>query len=262
MKKYNEYQRNHAIIPGQEQNLFNFLNQPYKGKKLKLKNAISSNSEDALTWSCFKFIENFSIETKKRVLDEIMEDAFQARDINFKFVGSQYSSEQIEILIGKKYTGPSTKEDTEVDASIELPDKLIFFEAKLYSSLSLADTTANKPFNQIAKKLRIGLDCCNGNGKEFYFIFLDIAPIEKLYKRESRENAKSEGSSFQDKWKSAWWFNYYKKGHRGSLSPLKNILEGVDGVNSIKSVSENMGWLSWSDLYKIILRGIIEDKYK
>ena len=52
--------------------------------------------------------------------------------------------------VGKIYKGPSTKEETELDASIETKKKIIFIEAKLYSSISLKDNS--KPYDQIAKK--------------------------------------------------------------------------------------------------------------
>ena len=41
-----------------------------------------------------------------------------------------------------------------------------------------------------------------------------------------------------------------------SLSPLKKALEGID-VPPIQSVAGNMGWLTWTDLFKSILRGMI-----
>ena len=44
---------NHVIWPGRGPNLDAFLRQPFKGMSHKRKNAYSSNSEDALTWSCF-----------------------------------------------------------------------------------------------------------------------------------------------------------------------------------------------------------------
>ena len=46
---YKEYKRNHVIVPGREDALASFLKQDYKGMQHKLKNAVSSNSEDALT---------------------------------------------------------------------------------------------------------------------------------------------------------------------------------------------------------------------
>lgn len=258
--KYDNYQRNHVIIPGREKALEKFLNQSYGNLiKHKLKNSKNSNSEDALTWSCFDLLANFSFKDRNAVLDELMEDAFEGK-CNFKFKDKKYSSNQIEIFVGKKYTGlsnmgNSNEESTEVDASIELPDKLILFEAKLYSSISLADV--EKPHDQIARKLRVGLDCEECKNKEFYFIFLDIAPANKLLKftkeKKSKENALQNST---EKWKSAWWFNYYKNGRNNSLKPLTKSLDGL-GIKSIQSVANNMGWLTWSDLYKIILRGMI-----
>ena len=53
-----------------------FLNQSYEGMQHKWKNAFSSNSEDALTWSCFDLIANFPGLDKAIALDEILEDAY------------------------------------------------------------------------------------------------------------------------------------------------------------------------------------------
>lgn len=252
--KYANYQRNHAIIPGREKALEDFLKQGYKGMQHKWKNGISSNSEDALTWSCFEVIANFPLPKKLAALDEILEDAFEGK-CNFNFQNSIYTQNDIKIFIGKEYTGTTSNESTEVDASIELPDKIIFIEAKLYSSISLADPLNNKPYDQIARKLRVGLDSCGT--KEFYFIFLDIAPISKLTQRKPKTEALSTSKGgFYDKWKSAWWFSYYKDGRNKSLKPLRDILEGIPSVSE-QSVANNMGWLTWSDLYKSILRGIL-----
>jgi hypothetical protein len=252
--KYPNEKRNHVIIKGREQALADFLQQDYKGMKHKGKNGFNSNSEDALTWSCFEVLDYLPLDFKISALDEIFEDAYEGK-CNFKFIDNNYSDEQIKILIGKTYTGQTTKESTEVDASIELPDKLVFIEAKLYSSISVADKS--KKHDQIARKLRVGLDSCGK--KEFYFIFLDIAPNKKLTLRKSKEEAKSSTKGgFYTKWKSAWWFNYYKHGRNKSLKPLKECLDGIK-VPSIEKVSENMGWLTWSDLYKNILRGMIKN---
>jgi len=252
---YSDYKRNHAILKGRENALHAFLNQNYKGIRHKWKNGFSSHSEDALTWSCFDIINLLPYDKKIVVLDELIEDAFQG-GCNFTFKNQAYTNNQIKIFVGKKYEGLTTNEATEVDISIELPNRLIFFEAKLYSSISLADETKAIKYDQIAKKLRVGLDVCHG--KEFYFIFLDIAPAELLFLRKSKKEASHLGKmGFYDKWKSAWWFNYYKKGRNNSLKPLINCLEGIK-IDPYQKVSQNMGWLTWSDLYKSILRGLIK----
>lgn len=255
--KYENYQRNHAIIPGRENVLEDFLKKDYKGMRHKWKNGISSNSEDALTWSCFEVIANFPLTKKIAALDEMLEDAFEG-NCNFSFKDEKYSESEIEIFIGKEYKGKTSKESTEVDASIELPNKLIFIEAKLYSSISLAhpDPLKKKPHDQIARKLRVGID--TAGSKEFYFIFLDIAPASELRKftteKKSKENALINPPA---KWKSAWVFNRYKKGWKGNLKPLEVCLTGIKTHQPIKSIADNMGWLTWSDLYKSILRGIL-----
>ena len=57
-------------------------------------------------------------------------------------------------------------------------------------------------------------------------------------------------------------FNRYKNGSNGSLKPLKEALTGIDITNqSVESVSKNMGWLTWTDLFKITMRGIIKNKF-
>lgn len=61
-----------------------------------------------------------------------------------------------------------------------------------------------------------------------------------------------------DQWKSVWWFNRYKNGWRGSLKLLEEILIGIESRSQPpESISRNMGWLTWSDLFKITMRGII-----
>jgi len=99
-------------------------------------------------------------------------------------------------------------------------------------------------------------------GSSFYFVFLDIAPANKLLKytkeKKSKENALK---SSPEKWKSAWWFKYYKFGRRKSLKPLKECLKGIE-IESVEKVAENMGWLTWSDLYKNILRGLVRNLEK
>ncbi len=256
--KYKNYQRNHVILPGREEALEAFLKQNYKGiGHHKWKHRLNSNSEDALTWSCFEILSSFPLPIKIMALDEIFEDAYEGQS-NFLFKDGKFQEDQIQIHVGKQYTGSATKESTEVDASIELPGKLIFFEAKLYSVISMA--SPEKPYDQIARKLRIGLDSPLQDAREFYFIFLDIAPLDKLTRRKIKEEdlAKVKGG-FEDKWTSAWQFNYYKLGQNNSLSPLKKVLEGIH-TSSVESVAANMGWLTWSDLFKTILRGMISNK--
>jgi len=179
---YDNYQRNHVILPGREKVLESFLKKGYKGMNHKWKNGFSSNSEDALTWSCFDIISQLSFPKKIKALDEILEDSFQNDKCNFKLTDKAYKDNDVQVFVGKEYHGDSINEDTEVDASIEFPDKIIFFEAKLYSSISLVDESKNKTHDQIARKLRVGLDYAHNSKKEFYFIFLDIAPPSELLK--------------------------------------------------------------------------------
>jgi hypothetical protein len=254
--KYSDYKRNHAVLPERISALETFLRQDYGAlKQHKWNNGFSSNSEDALTWSCFDVLKHLPHGIKIMALDEILEDAYQREGMNvFKKAG--YRDDQIQIHIGKQYTGLTEEESTEVDASIEVPGKLIFFEAKLYSTVSMA-SPPEKPYDQIARKLRIGLHLSSQDNREFFFIFLDIAPLEKLLKRKTKTEALVPSKSgYDDKWKSAWWFDYYKRGRNQSLSPLKKVLKQI-ATPPVQSIADNMGWLTWSDLFKVVLRGMI-----
>ncbi len=256
--KYNQeqgYQRNHVIVRGREDELKKFVNSStiINGKRVKhkLRNSYSSNSEDALTWSCFDTLRSYKDENLIDALNEILEDSFDNnKPFDFR------SESNIKIEIGKEYIAPTlTKEKTEVDASIETSDKLIFIEAKLYSLISLPSEI--QPYDQIANKLRIGLDYARSNNLQFYFIFLDIAPVDKLSIRKPKTEAVEISHGFADKWKSAWWFNYYK--NRRSLTPLKNILKDItDSEKELNQVRQNMGWLTWASLFKIVLRATIK----
>lgn len=252
---YKDYRRNHVILPGREKALESFLKQDYKGMQHKWKNGFNSHSEDALTWSCFDVLSNQPIKKKISILDEIFEDAYQGKN-KFLFKNEKLKEDEIQIYCGKQYTGASTSESTEVDTSIELPGKLIFIEAKLYSPMSMA-LLPHKPHDQITRKLRVGLDSPLKDTREFFFIFLDLAPLEKLTKRKNKSEALTPARrGFEDKWKSAWLFNYYKYGRNNSLSPLRKSLEGIN-TPSIQSIADNMGWLTWGDLFKSILRGVV-----
>ena len=76
--KYENYKRNHVIYPNREKALDEFVNSTAfindKVVRHKLKNSISSNSEDALTWSCFDVLRQLPKEKINIALDEIMED--------------------------------------------------------------------------------------------------------------------------------------------------------------------------------------------
>ena len=259
---YKDYKRNHVIIPGREIELERFINTSYNGINHKLDNSKSSNSEDALTWSCFDIISQLPTSIKVEALDEIIEHSFSENDMEKKSF-SFANENEIKIEIGKIYKGHTKKEETELDVSIETSKKIIFIEAKLYSSISLKSLKDNKPHDQIARKIRVGLDNALKENKEFYFIFLDIAPRDKLYdftnEKKSMENAKKLPTK---KWKSVWWFNRYKNGWKGNLEPLKEILSEISTNDSvIKSISENMGWLTWSDLFKITMRAMIKNNF-
>ena len=224
----------------------------------KLRNAVSSNSEDALTWSCFDVLANLPSLDKAAALDEILEDSFHG-DSPLSFRSRHLTNKDIEIYVGKSYTGISTKESTEVDASIEAPGILAFIEAKLYSSVSPA-SLPEKPHDQIARKLRVGLDSIQNGDRDFFFVFLDVAPVKEMFLRKTKSEAmETSGGGYKDKWRSAWLFDYYKQGRNNSLRPLAKALEGIDAP-PVELVAKHMGWLTWADLFKCTMRAALAAK--
>jgi hypothetical protein len=253
---YAEYEDGHVICPGRASALKAFVRQAHGGLQHKLKNAHSSNSEDALTWSCFDALRYVDQRHRKVALTQVWELAFGDRAI-------PAGVENGEIEIGRVYG--TTKEGTEVDVSIEGPGVLVFFEAKLYSSMSQSDYP-RKPHNQIARKLRVGAREAVRRGVDFYFIVLDLAPIDKLRNLNPRaglaaaQEAKTSG--FGSKWLTAYWFVRYKYGWKGSLTPLRRILAdapAIDGISATQ-LGRNMGWLTWADVFKAVLRAVLANQ--
>jgi hypothetical protein len=62
---YKDYRDNFVIWPGREAALAKFVNQTYCGLPHKLAHTKSSNSEDALTWSCFDVLNELTGVPKK-----------------------------------------------------------------------------------------------------------------------------------------------------------------------------------------------------
>jgi len=249
---YDNFRNNHVIWPGRERDLDKFLRQSFKGISHKLKNARSSNSEDALTWSCFDTLSNVSQKRRALALEELWELAY----------GDMAAPEAFEastIHIGKSY-GAGNK-ITEVDLSFEGDGFAVLVEAKLYSPMSQADPDNDKPHNQIARKLTIGLRAAEAMRKDFYFILLDIAPpdcLAQLNAGASLEEAMGKASGFGGKWLTSYWFSRYKYGHRGSLKPLRELLlkERLN-AGPAAEVADRMGWLIWADVFKVVLRAVI-----
>ena len=235
--RYNSYLRNHVVYPGREKALYDFLDTTLdrngKKKKHKWYHCCFSNSEDALTWSCFDVLRQQPREKIVQALNEIMEDAFEGKaDVLFE------NEQDIEIHIGKTYFADAAEENTELDTSIETADILIFIEAKLYSKISLPDNTT--PYDQIIRKLRVGLDVAKRENKKFYFIFLDIAPMDKILHYGIEKSISAE------------CFKQYKE--------QSDTLAGMlfdHTYESLEKVSENMGWLTWANLFKTVLRAVI-----
>jgi hypothetical protein len=261
---YDDKKRNHVIWPGREPELKKFLDSTYKGMSHKQKNAKSSNSEDALTWSCFDVLGQVRGALREKALRELWEDSFGS-DPKVPAPKAFKNADKVEIRVGKTYSNDAG--DTEVDASLEGKGLLVFFEAKLYSTVSLKRT--DRDVDQIAHKIRIGLQEAAKTARDFYFVFLDLAPREQLTQgrpKTDAENPKLTG--YQNKWKSAYWFSRYKHGSRGRMTPLREILSKKNDKNEsvlalpltkekVQQVADRMGWLTWADLFKIVLRAVV-----
>ena len=257
---YDDDKRNHVIWPGREPELKKFVESTYKGMSHKQKNAKSSNSEDALTWSCFDVLGQVRGALREKALRELWEDSFGS-DPKVPAPKAFKNADKVEIRVGKTYSNDAG--DTEVDASLEGKGLLVFFEAKLYSTVSLKRT--DRDDDQIAHKIRIGLQEAAKTNRDFYFVFLDLAPREKLYRRKKltvAENRKKTG--YHNKWKSAYWFHRYKV----YATPLREILSKKNDKNGsvlalpltkekVQQVADRMGWLTWADLFKIVLRAVV-----
>ena len=257
---YDDDKRNHVIWPGREPELKKFVESTYKGMSHKQKNAKSSNSEDALTWSCFDVLGQVRGALREKALRELWEDSF-GFDPKVPAPKAFKNADKVEIRVGKTYSNDAG--DTEVDASFEGKGLLVFFEAKLYSTVSLKRT--DRDDDQIAHKIRIGLQEATKTARDFYFVFLDLAPREKLYRRKKltiAENRKKTG--YHNKWKSAYWFHRYKV----YATPLREILSKKNDKNEsvlalpltkekVQQVADRMGWLTWADLFKIVLRAVV-----
>jgi hypothetical protein len=206
--------------------------------KHKLKHSFNSNSEDALTWSCFDLLRNLPPTAMIAALDEIFEDAFDGNP-PFSFQGGQNP----QIHIGKEYRVEDNvplPEYTEVDASIETADKVVFFEAKLYGTVNEAPPGG---YNQMAKKLRVGSAWGKANDKAFYFIWLDLAPIEKIRLYDGKKDT-------------ANLFDLYK----GDVVKLESALSGIPHAPTT-TLQQRMGWITWASIFKAVLRGVIEAKW-
>jgi hypothetical protein len=242
---------NHVIWPGSEPDLDEFLGQTFKGYHHKWKNAHSSNSEDALTWSCFDILKHVDQSRRALALEELWE-------LTYGKMAAPDGFEAATICIGKSYGAGNAS--SEIDLSFVGDGFLVFAEAKLYSPMSQADPDNDKP-NQIARKLTLGLKTAQIMGKDFYFILLDIAPpgcLAQLKPRASLKEANGKASGFGGKWLTSYWFSRFKYGHGGSLTPLRDVLlkEGLD-ADQVSQVAARMGWLTWADIFKVVLRSVI-----
>jgi hypothetical protein len=265
---YDDYRHNHVISPGRAPALKRFIEQDYQGLRHKAANASSSNSEDALTWSCFDTLSHVSSQQRKAALISLWELAYGHANVPLGVLSGQIEIGRVFPPVGA--SSPKV-ESTEVDVSIEGEDALVFFEAKLYSPMSQAGSTRHH--DQIAHKIRVGVREANrrseetGRTVEFYFILLDIAPPSELRQQKpgvSLEKAREKTNGFGGKWVTAYWFDRYKYGRRGSLTALQSILDsGPDPVGArAAGVAANMGWLTWADVFKAVLRAVVEDRSK
>jgi len=249
-----EYRRNHVVWPGQEAALEKFVRKRHQSLGMhKLAHAHSSHSEDALTWSCFHCLAQVDPAIRRRALGELWEIAYDGATLPDGVADGK-------ICIGSDYGAGG--ESTEVDASIDGERALTFVEAKLYSAMSQADLP-RKPHNQLAKKLRIGVQAAMASNRDFYFILLDLAPRQMLRRLNPGvsldEATKQAPGGFASKWLTAYWFDRYHHARGGSLAPLREVLQDIPRADPTR-VANHMGWLTWADLFKVVLRAVVDNR--
>lgn len=249
---YPDYRDNFVVWPGGAADLARFVHQPYGRMHHKVEPTKSSNSEDALTWSCFYTLDQIRGKPREQAIRNLWTLAFDNRPVPAGALDGR-------IWVGKKYG--EDLDQTEVDASIEGNGLLVFIEAKLYSSMSLKDEAKGRTHDQIAKKLRVGVKEATQSGSQFYFLVLDIAPKEALRSMQPRASLdharETKPGGFRSKWKTAYWFSRYKgSGH--SITPLRKVFQQDMPNVDVVAVARNMGWLTWADVYKAVLRAVIE----
>jgi hypothetical protein len=250
-----DYRDNHVVWPGRETALAAFVEKTFAGKKHKLANARSSHSEDALTWSCFDLLAQLPRANAEQAMSEMWALAYDGAALPEAVRSGQF-------FVGRDFGVSGEK--TEVDAGIESSSALVFIEAKLYSAMSQADLPA-KPYNQIVRKLRVGLREAAKTGREFYFIVLDVAPAHELKAiRPGASLAEAKAArtgGFAGKWLTGYWFLRYKASRKGSTKPLAEELArppAIEKVN-VATVMRNMGWLTWADVTKATMRALVRE---
>src|SRR4051794_20049760 len=77
---YDDYRHNFVILPGREAALNDFVGQTYGGRQHKRGHARSSNSEDALTWSCFDVLRQVPSTTRQTALRSLWSLAYEGTD--------------------------------------------------------------------------------------------------------------------------------------------------------------------------------------
>src|ERR1700733_16025214 len=85
--------------------------------------------------------------------------------------------------------------------------------------------------------------------------------LRQMHPGTRAEDAKdTKASGFGTKCLTPGWFSYYKHSRNGSRKPLSSILteEPSAGI-SAEEVAGNMGWLTWADVFKVVLRAVLAD---
>lgn len=178
----------------------------------------SENSEDAITWNVFRTL-------MKSPVSKWFSHIFPM--INNMTV-QEY--ENTDFFFWKEFPPPSARSvkegKTQVDFSIETPEKLMFVEVKYKSDISPA-TRYDAERDQIIRNIDTGTWAACEKGKDFYFIL--------LISRDCNLSA--------DK------FNLYKKKPERMEEKIGFYR---DDIKDYSSVAGHMHLLYWEDLYRIL----------
>ncbi len=176
----------------------------------------SENSEDAITWNVFRTLI-------KSPVSEWFSHIFPVN-----MTGEEY--ENTEFSFWKEFIPPPSRPvkegKTQVDFTVETPDKLIFLEVKYKSDIS-PGTRYDAERDQIIRNVDTGTWAACEKGKNFYFIL--------LISRDCNLSA--------DK------FNLYKKKPERMEEKIGFYR---DDIKDYSSVAGHMHLLYWEDLYRIL----------
>lgn len=159
VKVYRVWQDNIAIDPDNPAIVKQSAKAYYRGEAKGLSRLGSENSEDALTWNIFRYLQNVPVSLWfKQIFAPV---TVNGTDVVLKFWNAY----------APPPTYPNREGKSEVDLAIETPDKLLFIEAKYKSNVS-SKTATTQTRDQVIRNIDVGSWNAHESNKDFYFYLL------------------------------------------------------------------------------------------